>query len=82
MCGPSIVGYASYRYIYESGRTAEAPLAGFAIRGRELVIYLVAEGRRTELIVVQAWQAQDGKSLSIFQAISLLSVYSIFKLTA
>jgi hypothetical protein len=36
MWGPSIVGYGSYRYTYESGRTGEAPLAGFAIRGREL----------------------------------------------
>ena len=43
MWGPSIVGYGSYRYTYESGRTGEAPLAGFAIRGRELVVYMVAE---------------------------------------
>src|SRR5262245_38292402 len=43
MWGPSIVGFGSYRYTYESGHTGEAPLAGFAIRGRELVIYLVAE---------------------------------------
>ncbi len=44
MWGPSIVGYGSYRYTYESGRTGEAPLAAFAIRGRELVVYLEAEG--------------------------------------
>jgi hypothetical protein len=44
MWGPSIVGYGSYRYTYESGRTGEAPLAGFAIRGRDLVVYLLAEG--------------------------------------
>jgi uncharacterized protein DUF1801 len=43
MWGPSIVGFGSYRYTYESGHSGEAPLAGFAIRGRELVIYLVAE---------------------------------------
>lgn len=42
MWGPSIVGFGSYRYTYESGHTGEAPLAGFAIRGRELVIYLAA----------------------------------------
>lgn len=41
MWGPSIVGFGSYRYRYERGRTGEAPLAGFAIRGREIVIYLV-----------------------------------------
>src|ERR687892_2531019 len=46
MWGPSIVGYGSYRYTYDSGRTGESPLAGFAIRGRELVVYLVAEGER------------------------------------
>ncbi len=44
MWGPSIVGYGSYRYTYESGRTGESPLAGFAIRGRDLVVYLMAEG--------------------------------------
>ena len=41
MWGPSIVGFGSYRYTDESGHTGEAPLAGFAIRGRELVIYLL-----------------------------------------
>lgn len=47
MWGPSIVGYGAYRYTYESGRTGEAPLAGFAIRGRELVLYLDCEEQAT-----------------------------------
>ena len=46
MWGPSIVGYGSYRYTYESGRTGEMCLAAFAIRGRELVVYLLAEGKK------------------------------------
>ena len=40
MWGPSIVGFGAYRYTYASGHSGEAPLAGFAIRGRDLVIYL------------------------------------------
>jgi len=44
MWGPSIVGFGAYRYTYESGRTGEAPVAGFAIRGRELVVYVDPEG--------------------------------------
>jgi Domain of unknown function (DU1801) len=40
MWGPSIVGYGSYTYRYPSGHSGEAPLAAFAIRGRELVVYL------------------------------------------
>ena len=43
MWGPSIVGYGSYTYRYESGHSGDACLAGFAVRGRELVVYLCAE---------------------------------------
>lgn len=43
MWGPSIVGYGSYTYRYESGHSGDACLVGFAVRGRELVVYLVAE---------------------------------------
>ena len=46
MWGPSIVGYGSCRYTYESGRTGEGPWAAFAIRGRELVVYVSAEGEK------------------------------------
>ena len=51
MWGPSMVGYGSYRYTYDSGRTGEAPLAAFAIRGRELVVYLcLKESERRSLL--------------------------------
>ena len=43
MWGPSIVGYGSYTYTYESGRSGDACLAGFAVRGKELVVYICAE---------------------------------------
>ena len=68
MWGPSIVGYGSYQYTYESGRTREAPLAGFAIRGRELVVYLEAEGEEATIPAVQAWQAQNDQVLPVLQA--------------
>ena len=40
MWGPSIVGYGSYTYTYETGHSGSAPIAGFAVRGRDLVVYL------------------------------------------
>ena len=51
MWGPSIVGFGSYRYTYATGHTGEAPVAGFAIRGRELVVYLAPDhaGQRSLL---------------------------------
>ena len=43
MWGPSIVGYGSYTYRYASGHSGEMCLAGFAVRGREIVVYLDCE---------------------------------------
>lgn len=41
--GSSIVGFGHYRYPLAGGRSGESCATGFAVRGRELVIYLVAE---------------------------------------
>jgi hypothetical protein len=40
MWGPSIVGFGSYHYVYESGREGDAPLLGFSPRKAELSLYL------------------------------------------
>ncbi len=50
MWGPSIVGFGSYRYTYESGRSGESPLAAFAIRGREIVVYIDAGDAQKRLL--------------------------------
>ena len=53
MWGPSIIGYGSYRYTYESGRSGEAPLAGFAIRGRDFVVYLSPGGQKQQSLLAR-----------------------------
>lgn len=40
MWGPTIVGFGSYRYKYDSGHAGEMARIGFSPRGRELVFYL------------------------------------------
>jgi hypothetical protein len=70
MWGPSIVGYGSYRYTYESGRTGEAPLAGFAIRGRELVVYLVAEGAEQRSLLSKLGKHKMGKACLYFKRLA------------
>jgi hypothetical protein len=62
MWGPSIVGFGSYRYTYESGRSGEAPLASFAIRGRDLVIYMLAEQDEQKSLLSRLGPHQMGKS--------------------
>lgn len=70
MWGPSIVGYGTYRYVYESGRTGEAPLVGFAIRGRELVIYLLTEGEAQRLLLSRLGKHRLGKVCLYFKRLS------------
>ena len=70
MWGPSIVGYGSYRYSYESGRTGEAPLAGFAIRGRELVLYLLTEGEQQQDLLSRLGKHKMGKACLYFKRLS------------
>lgn len=50
MWGPSIIGYGSYDYTYESGRSGTAARAGFSPRKAAITIYLMGNycDRRAE----------------------------------
>ena len=80
MWGPGIVGYGSYRYTYESGRTGEAPLAGFAIRGRELVVYLRADGEEQRSLLSKLGKHKLGKTCLYFKQLADLDRSALEKL--
>src|SRR6188508_1103930 len=80
MWGPSIVGYGSYRYTFESGRTGEAPLAGFAIRGRELVVYLLAEGEAQQSLLSKLGKHRMTKACLYFKQLDDLDRSTLEKL--
>ena len=82
MWGPSIVGYGSYRYTYESGRTGEMPLAGFAIRGRELVVYLAADGEEQRSLLSRLGKHRMSKSCLYFKRLADLDRSTLEKLVA
>jgi hypothetical protein len=70
MWGPSIVGYGSYHYTYDSGHSGEAPMTGFAIRGRELVLYLMAESDEQKALRAKLGKHKMGKSCLYFKRFS------------
>jgi hypothetical protein len=80
MWGPSIVGHGSYRYTYESGRTGEAPLAGFAIRGRDLVVYLSCEGEEQRSLLSKLGKHRMTKSCLYFKQLADLDRSTLEKL--
>ena len=62
MWGPSIVGYGSYTYTYESGHSGDACLVGFAVRGKELVVYIFAESPAQIALLAKLGKHKMGKS--------------------
>jgi hypothetical protein len=80
MWGPSIVGYGSYRYTYESGRTGEAPLASFAIRGRDLVVYVMPDGKEQRSLLSRLGKHKMGKSCLYFRQLADLDKSALEKL--
>lgn len=82
MWGPSIVGYGVYRYTYESGRTGEAPLAAFAIRGRQLVVYVTTGGDRQKALLSKLGTHTIGKSCLYFKKLADLDSSVLRQLVA
>ena len=70
MWGPSIVGHGCLSYTYESGRSGEMPMAAFAIRGRDLVVYLSCEGDAQKQLVDKVGKHSLGKSCLYFRRLA------------
>lgn len=82
MWGPSIVGFGSFRYKYESGHSGEAPLTGFAIRGSNLVVYVLPERDERKSLLAQLGPHQMGKSCLYFKRLADLDLSVLQKLVA
>jgi hypothetical protein len=50
MWGPSIIGFGSYHYKYESGHEGDAPLVGFSPRKSEFALYIANFDGKQELL--------------------------------
>lgn len=53
MWGPSIIGFGSYHYKYESGREGDMPLAGFSPRKAATVLYGVSRDSDSEALLAK-----------------------------
>ena len=74
MWGPSMVGYGSYSYKYESGHSGDAFLTGFAVRGKELVVYVLAESPEQLALLAKLGRHRMGKSCLYFKRLADVDV--------
>jgi len=61
MWGPSIVGFGSYHYKYASGHEGDSALAGFAVRGSELVVYIAEDFDNRDALLAKLGKHRTGK---------------------
>lgn len=80
MWGPSIVGFGSYRYPLASGKQGESCATGFAVRGKELVVYLIAEAPDQAALLARLGKHKIGKACLYFRRLADLDVAALEQL--
>src|SRR5580698_4623928 len=61
MWGPSIIGFGSYHYVYESGREGDMPLVGFSPRKAASVLYNVTASGDCKALLAKLGRHATGK---------------------
>src|SRR5438270_6305792 len=62
MWGPSIIGFGSYHYTYDTGREGDMPLAGFSPRKAATVLYITTEFSDAEVLLAKLGKHTTGKA--------------------
>ena len=70
MWGPSIIGYGSFTYKYASGHSGETALAAFAVRGKDLVVYIIPETPSQAKLLTRLGKHKMGKSCLYFRRLA------------
>ena len=61
MWGPSIIGFGSYHYTYDSGREGDMPIVGFAPRKAATVLYGLLGSKGSETLLEKLGKHSTGK---------------------
>src|ERR1700728_4079910 len=61
MWGPSIIGFGSYHFKYESGREGDMPLAGFSPRKAATVLYGLTGSSEAQALLDKLGKHTTGK---------------------
>lgn len=62
MWGPSIIGFGSYHYKYDSGHEGDAPLVGFSPRKAKISLYFATGDTEREALLKEFGKHTSGKA--------------------
>lgn len=80
MWGPSIIGFGSYHYVYESGREGDMPLTGFSPRASALSLYIMSGFDGAPELMANLGKFKNGKSCLYIKSLDDVHVPTLKKL--
>jgi hypothetical protein len=82
MWGPSIIGFGSHHYAYESGREGDMPLAGFSPRKAATVLYGVTGFNESGELLAKLGKHSTGKGCLYIKKLADVNPKVLEKLVA
>jgi len=70
MWGPSIIGFGSHHYVYDSGREGDMPLISFSPRKAATVLYGIAGFNGSEALMAKLGKHTTGKGCLYIKKLS------------
>jgi hypothetical protein len=80
MWGPTIIGFGSYHYTYESGREGDAPLIGFSPRKAEFSLYVYSQTEESKRLLEDLGKFKMGKACMYVKKLSDINIPTLEKL--
>jgi hypothetical protein len=81
MWGPTIIGFGSYHYKYESGHQGDAPYIGFSPRKAEFSLYIYHHDTTNDKLLEELGKFKMGKGCIYFKKLEDLNLKIVEKLS-
>ncbi|PWU13716.1 MAG: hypothetical protein C5B50_18810 [Verrucomicrobia bacterium] len=82
MWGPSIVGFGSYHYKYESGREGDSCLVGFSSRNSEIALYGLRSAAKAEELLAKLGKHKGDKGCVYIKTLADVDLKVLTQLVA
>ena len=81
MWGPSIIGFGSYHYKYESGHEGDAPLLGFSPRKAAISLYVYSPVNEQEHLLNELGKFKMGKACIYVKKLTDINIETLEKMS-
>ena len=81
MWGPTIIGFCSYHYQYESGHKGDALLIGFSPRKAKLSLYVYSNTEKSKTLLKELRKFKMGKACIYFNKLDDLNIETLKELS-